>query len=94
MKAIRLRTEYLKDPVGIDVRQPRLFWNCEGGKTQTAYELRTECGGAEWESGKRSGPVMHHDLTELSLTSRDRVTWQIRLWDENDAPGEWSETSR
>ena len=93
MKAIRLRTEYLKDPVGIDVRQPRLFWNCEGGKTQTAYELRTECGGTEWESGKRSGPVMHHDLTELSLTSRDRVTWQIRLWDENDAPGEWSETA-
>ena len=91
MKAIRLRTEYLKDPVGIDIRQPRLFWNCEGGKMQTAYELRTECGGAEWSSGKQISSAMHHDLTEASLTSRDRVTWQVRLWDENDAPGEWSE---
>ena len=36
MRAIRLRTEYLNDPVGIDVRKPRLMWNCEGGVKQTA----------------------------------------------------------
>lgn len=39
MKAVRLRTEYLKDPLGIDIRNPRLFWNCEGGKMQTAYHI-------------------------------------------------------
>ena len=31
MIAIRLKTEHLFDPLGIDIRQPRLFWNCEGG---------------------------------------------------------------
>ena len=38
MKAIRLRTEYLKDPLGIDIQKPMLFWNCEGGKKQTSYQ--------------------------------------------------------
>ena len=38
MKAIHLQTEYLENPVGIDVIKPRLFWNCEGGKRQTAYK--------------------------------------------------------
>lgn len=31
MKAIRLKTEYLKNPCGIDFTAPRLLWNCEGG---------------------------------------------------------------
>ena len=31
MKAVNLRTEYLIDPVGIDIPNPRVFWNCEGG---------------------------------------------------------------
>lgn len=29
MKAIRLKTEYLENPIGLDIRRPRLFWNCE-----------------------------------------------------------------
>ena len=39
MKAIRLRTEYLQEPIGIDIVRPRFFWNCEGGIKQTAYRL-------------------------------------------------------
>ena len=31
MKAIRLRTEYLENPLGIDVRYPRLHRVGEGG---------------------------------------------------------------
>ena len=38
MKAINLKTEYLIDPIGIDIKNPRLMWNCEGGKKQTAAE--------------------------------------------------------
>ena len=48
MKAIRLRTEYLTDPLGIDIPHPRLMWNCEGGTKQTAYRIVTE----KWDSGK------------------------------------------
>lgn len=33
MNAIRLKTEYLKNPIAIDIVKPRLFWNCAGGNT-------------------------------------------------------------
>ncbi len=87
MKAIRLRCEYLKDPLGIDVQRPRLMWNCEGGVKQTAYQIVTE----SWDSGK-----VESDSTQASypnaLQSRQRVNWKLRLWDENDQPGEWAES--
>ena len=41
MNAIRLRTEYLTNPLGIDIQHPRLMWNCEGGVKQTAYQIIT-----------------------------------------------------
>ena len=98
MKAIRLRTEYLVDPLGIDVQKPRLMWNCdaeqsgaspakgEGGVKQTAYQIVTE----NWDSGKVESASMHADYPK-ELKSRERVNWRVRLWDENDQPGEWSE---
>ena len=56
MKAIRLRTEYLTNPIGIDFVKPRLGWNCEGGKTQTAYQIfaTSDVGTLLWDSGKVS----------------------------------------
>ena len=86
MKAIRLKTEYLTDPLGIDIPQPRLQWNCDGGVRQTAYQIVTE----SWDSGKVESASMHAAYP-LPLRSRERVHWKIRLWDENDQPGEWSE---
>ena len=86
MKAIRLRTEYLKNPIGIDLQQPRLMWNAEGGTRQTAYEIVTE----KWKSGKVEGASMRAAYP-IVLKSRERVTWKIRLWDENGEAGEWAE---
>ena len=39
MKAINLKTEYLINPIGIDIQNPRLMWNCDGGIKQTAYSI-------------------------------------------------------
>ena len=39
MKAINLKTEYLTNPIGIDVTEPRFSWNCEGGIRQSAYQI-------------------------------------------------------
>ncbi|MCR5664141.1 MAG: glycoside hydrolase family 78 protein [Oscillospiraceae bacterium] len=86
MKAIRLRTEYLFDPVGIDVQKPRLMWNCEGGVKQTAYRIVAE----NWDSGKVESSSMQAVYPTL-LRDRERVNWRVRLWDENGEPGEWSE---
>ncbi len=86
MKAIRLKTEHLFDPLGIDIQHPRLSWNCEGGAKQTAYEIECE----QWNSGKVQSDAMHAEYP-LALGSRERVNWRIRLYDENGEPGEWSE---
>ena len=91
MKAIRLRTEYLKDPLGIDIQHPRLFWNCSDGKRQSAFQiLAVTDGKTVWDSGKITTAAMHTDYPE-PLTSNQCVRWRIRLWDEMDLQGEWSE---
>ena len=53
MRAIRLQTEYLKNPVGIDMEHPRLFWNCEGGMRQSACRILAfnEQGEELWDTG-------------------------------------------
>ena len=76
MRAVNLKTEYLKDPMGIDIKNPRLFWNCEGGKKQTAYRVvATSDMGGVWDSGKVSGDTMSA-VYPKALSSRERVQSQ------------------
>ena len=86
MKAIRLHTEYLIDPIGIDVLHPRLQWVCEGGIKQTAYRIVTD----KWDSGKVLSDSMYAEYP-LELPARETVHWSVQLWDENGVPGERSE---
>lgn len=88
MKAIRIRCEYLYNPIGIDISNPRIMWNCEGGVTQTAYQIKTD----SWDSGKIESSSMRHTMP-FEFKSGQRVEFQIKLWDENDQEGEWSEIS-
>ena len=90
MTAKMLKTEYMTNPVGIDVRAPELTWLCEGGERQTAYEIRAFQDGAQiWDSGRVESSDMRVPF-DGALHSRDRIRWQVRLWDENGKPGEWS----
>lgn len=94
MRAIRLQTEYLKNPVGIDMEHPRLFWNCEGGMRQSACRILAfnEQGEELWDTGKvESSRMTHIPYRGKALKSRDRVSWKVKLWDENDVEGDWSE---
>ena len=88
MKAINLRTEYLINPIGIDIQNPRLFWNCEGGKKQTAYRIIAVSDGKEvWDSGKVKSSSMRAEYPQPPK-SRQKVEWSVTLWDENDKEGE------
>lgn len=93
MKAIRLKTEYLSNPIGIDISAPRLFWNCEGGIKQTAYQiLATSDGDISWDSGKAASESMAGiPYGGAAPASGQRITWKVRLWDETDTVGEWSD---
>lgn len=91
MKAIKLRTEQKVNPIGIDGKEQFLSWICEDGISQSAYQIKA-CTGDQtiYDSGKVASQDMHH-LLELNLESRQRVCWKVRLWDEKDEAGEWSE---
>ena len=88
MKAINLRTEYLTNPIGIDIKNPRLMWNCDGGKKQTAYRILAICDEQTvWDSGKVQSSSMRAEYP-LPPKSRQKIEWSITLWDENDEEGE------
>ena len=79
MKAINIKTEYLKNPLGIDIDEPRVMWNCAGGVIQTAYRIVTD----DWDSGKIMSSSMRCKLP-VQFTPGKRVAFKIKLWDEND----------
>lgn len=93
MKAIHLRTEHLKNPLGIGIDKPLLTWNCQGGITQTAYEIEAVSEGAVIWHRKQTGTSAMSAVFEEPLKDRQRVEWRVRLWDENETAGEWSETA-
>ncbi|MBO6128573.1 MAG: family 78 glycoside hydrolase catalytic domain [Pseudobutyrivibrio sp.] len=93
MKAIRLKTEYLNNPIGIDITEPRLSWVCEGGVKQSAYQIKAWSADGEqlWDSGKVESSQMHLiPWLGSKLDSRTQVEWQVQLWDENGESGEVS----
>lgn len=93
MKAINLKIDRLRDPIGMQNRMPRLSWNCEGGKEQTAYEYRMIVDGSEvYDSGKTETAQMWTVLP-AKAHDRDRVQIILVLWDENGVPGEESTAS-
>ena len=93
MKAIRLRTEYLVNPIGIDIAHPRLFWNCEGGERQSAYRLIAKEGEKIiLDTGKVASSSMHFDYP-LPLESRALIHWSVILWDEKDKEGSASDVA-
>ena len=90
MKATHLQTEYLTEPLGLGIINPRFYWNCEGGIKQTAYRVTAlRKGETIWDSGKVQSCSMTHICYDgAPLRSRDRVEWFVTLWDENSLEGE------
>ena len=90
MRAIRLQTEYLTEPLGLGIAVPRFSWNCEGGVAQTAYQIIAKRKNEiVWDSGKVSSSSMTHiPYGGQPLHSRERILWSVSLWDENGQEGE------
>ncbi len=95
MKAIHLRTQYLENPIGIDCLNPEFSWLCQDGIRQTAYQIIVKREGETiWNSGKVvSGSNTHIPYKGSELRSRDRISWEVQLWDENNVFGEVSTAS-
>ncbi len=105
MTVIRnLICEYRENPLGIDVTSPRFGWQMQSGNTgahQTAYQIlaaSTLAGLSAatadlWDSGKvESDQSLHVVYAGKPLSSRQRVYWQVTVWDETGVAAQ-SETA-
>ena len=90
MKVINLKTEYLLNPLGIDIVHPTLTWNVSGDdiKFQKAFELAYTLNGEEFKVSQETSST--HYQFEKELKSRDYVSWKVRVQNEN---GKWSDFS-
>ena len=100
-----LRCEAMSEPLGIDIRQPRLSWqlgDARRGTKQFAYELRVadsianlrQGGSSVWDSGRvESSESVNVPYAGPALMSRQRYYWQVRVWDQPDHPSEYSQPS-
>ncbi len=97
----RTLCEYAKDPLGIDVRQPRLTWilvSDRRGVMQRSYqilvasslELLAENTGDLWDSGPLESEESSAIYEGHRLVSRQRCFWKVRVQDEQKHFSSWS----
>jgi alpha-L-rhamnosidase len=101
----RLCCEYVKEPKGIDMQNPRFSWvlsSHERGISQAAYsiivadsrEILQRGDGNLWNSGKVASPKTTNIVYEgKPLQSSKQYFWKVQVWDETGDKGRWSEIS-
>jgi alpha-L-rhamnosidase len=100
---VRLRCEYLSEPLGVDTAAPLLSWHIESPvrgespKTvqvlvSTAAELLRSDIGDFWDTGKvPPGLTPSLEYRGEALLSCARYFWKVRWWDREGAASGWSE---
>ena len=101
----QLRCEYLKDPLGIDVAEPRLSWVLGADKRaardqhQSAYQVLVASNlreleanqGNLWDSGRvASGQSVQVRYDGKALSSEQQCYWKVRVWEAQGKPSAWS----
>jgi len=97
--------EYTKNPIGIDVKKPRLSWKLQSNKRnvmQTAYEIKVATTEKSlqskeqllWGTGKVStDQSLYVQYNGPALNSKQRYYWQVRVWDNQGKESAWSEVN-
>lgn len=97
-----LLVENLSDPIGLDVAVPRFSWQLAADKrgvSQTAYEIQVSTNVSPlkkstnftWSSGKvMSDSSVHVAYKGTALQAGKKYYWQVRVWDNDGKPSEWS----
>jgi alpha-L-rhamnosidase len=101
-----LRCEYLTNPLGIDVRQPRFSWmlpDTGRGELQSAYQVLVSTSmaslnrgqGDQWDSGKvASENFIHVVYGGRGLESGHTYYWEVRSWDKEGGASPYSKPAR
>lgn len=86
----QLRVEYLENPLGVDVPQPRFSWilPMEGrDQQQAAYQILVSLSpevstGDVWDSGRVNSNAQQVAYAGKPLQSGTRYYWKVRYWDQ------------
>ena len=101
-----LLCEYLVNPLGVDVANPRLSWKVESAQRsqkQIAYRILVASNkenlnankGDLWDTGKiESDKTAHIAYEGKTLTSRMKCYWKVMVWNVNNIASEWSGSAR
>ncbi|MBQ1483279.1 MAG: family 78 glycoside hydrolase catalytic domain [Erysipelotrichaceae bacterium] len=88
MKAINLKVDGLRDPLGLQDRNPRISWTCEGGKKQSAFIYEVYINDEKILGPVRQESDAMHLILPVQLKDRDRARVDLILLDENRKEGE------
>ena len=105
LKIVGLTCEYATNPIGLDLKSPRLSWQIESeqrGILQTAYQILVS--GSPEELSQNKGDIWDSSRinTDASagisyngaeLSSGTRYYWKVRVWTNDNRESEWSEPS-
>ena len=99
-----LQCEYLRNPLGIDIKQPRLSWKMGAtdlvrGRKQTAYQILVASTqdlldadrGDLWDSGRvSSAESVNIVYGGMPLSAGQECFWKVRFADEHNNWSDWS----
>ncbi len=102
---VDLRCEYLTNPMGVDIPDPRFYWklqSAENEQFQIAYQLIVSSSKENLNSGigdmfdsgkKRSAQNTHVVYSGKTLQPAKQYFWKVRVWDKNNQTEGWSEAA-
>ena len=106
VSVIELKCEYIANPLGIDILNPRLSWKLESptnGQKQTAYQIIVSSTQENLEANigdlwnteiVNSEQSLHVKYEGRKLRSGEEAFWKVRVWDREGNDSEWSETAK
>jgi alpha-L-rhamnosidase len=98
----KLICEYKTNPISVDAANPRLGWKLvtqDRGIQQTSYEIRVGSNAVSLTKGKDiiwgTGRIYSDQSIQIyyggpMLTSRQKVYWQVRVWNNKNQVSPWS----
>jgi len=90
------------NPIGFYSDKPTFSWKLPAGiKAQSAYSIAVASSpdllpnkADLWESGKvESDQTLFVKYQGKALSSKDKIYWKVKFWDESGSESDWSETA-
>ena len=100
-----LKTEWMVNPLGVDVLKPGLSWvltSADREQMQLGFQILVASSevnldadnGDIWNSGHiKSGEQTNIIYKGPALTSDTRYFWKVKVWDSNNIASDWSATA-